>query len=206
MPTSTPTFHRNVPRNLLHILLPRPILVFRFTSQQICLFSSHFSSTFGMHVRPSITSHAFSLCAAPLSRSSSISTSFAPKQPTSSQKNLQSESHPALLPSFFASQHAYTHLRSIIYVSITRGGIYLAPKRRNLLGKRVTGAQKHAVRSEQYFIVVPIQETIIKSQNLFFFFFVEKVTLYFRVIGLPLFSVFSPPFPFVIHILIARYS
>jgi hypothetical protein len=28
------------PCNLSHILLPRPILVFHFTSQQICLFSS----------------------------------------------------------------------------------------------------------------------------------------------------------------------
>lgn len=36
MPPSTPTtFHRNVPCNLSHILLPHPILVFCFTSQQL---------------------------------------------------------------------------------------------------------------------------------------------------------------------------
>jgi hypothetical protein len=34
------------PLQLSHILLPHPILVFGFTSQQICLFFSHFSSTF----------------------------------------------------------------------------------------------------------------------------------------------------------------
>jgi hypothetical protein len=120
MPTSTPTFHRNVPPcNLSHILLPHPILVFRFTSQQICLFSSHFSSTF-WHARQAL--HHFSrlvpfvFCAAPLSRSSS------------KKLAIRVTSRPP--PLFSASQHAYTHLRSIIYVSITRGGIYLAPKRR----------------------------------------------------------------------------
>jgi hypothetical protein len=66
----------------------------------------------------------------------------------SNRKNLQSRSLPSL-PSF-ASQHAHTHLlRSHIYVSITPGGIYLAPKRRILLGKRGARALQKAVRSEQ---------------------------------------------------------
>jgi hypothetical protein len=78
------------------------------------------------------------ICAAPLSRSS---TSFAPKQPTITQKTCN-QSHSAHLPSFFASQHAYTHLRSIIYVSITRGGIYLAPKRRICRGREAPEHQK----------------------------------------------------------------
>jgi len=90
MPTSTPTFHRNVPP-LQFVTSYYPVRS-SFTSQQICSFSSHFSSTFWHACQ---TPHYFSrllplVCAAPLSRSSFISTSFAPKQPTTTQKNLQS--------------------------------------------------------------------------------------------------------------------
>jgi hypothetical protein len=129
MPTSTPTFHRNVPPcNLSHILSPhRSSSSVSHRSKFVCFLPTSRQHLACMPDPPLLlTSSPFSLCAAPLSRSS-ISTSFAPKQPTITPKNLQSEPHSALL-SLFASQHAYTHLRSIIYVSITRGGIYLAPK------------------------------------------------------------------------------
>ena len=111
-----------------HLITPS-ILVFGFTSQQICLFSSHFSSTF-WHVCQAL--HHFSrllllFFAQHLSAGLLPFSPLAIKQPTITEKNLQSKSHPVLLS---ASQHAYTHLRSIIYVSITPGGIYLAPKRR----------------------------------------------------------------------------
>lgn len=142
------------PCNLSHILLP---LVFGFTSQQQLLFSprQHFG-----HARPSIASHAF--CAAPLSRSSSISTSFAPKQPRTTQKKTCNQSH--VPPSSPHSLQASTRTRTCVRLSM-----YLLPvavfisHQKEGFDREETGAQKNAVRSEQYFIVVPIQETIIKS-------------------------------------------
>ena len=153
MPTSTPIFHRNALPAICHTsYYPRPILVFHLHH----LFSSHFSSTF----RPSEYRHylsrllPFSRSAAHLRRYSSIS--------TTTEKNLQSRSLPSL-PSFFASQHAHMHLlRSHIYVSITPGGIYLAPKRRILFVKGgARGPLKKPFVVSKYFIVVPSTRTII---------------------------------------------
>ena len=121
------------PCNLSHILLPRPILVFHFTSQQICLFSSHFSST----IWPCQTLHYFSRllpwsCAAPLSRSSSISTSFT-KQPTTTQKNLAITSP---LPSFFCKP-TRVHALAFDYLCIYYPWRYLSRTKKKDFVKEV---------------------------------------------------------------------
>jgi len=125
MPTSTPTtFHRNVPPcNLSHILLPHPILFlpFHIAANLFVFFSS---TSDPPRLLPLLAQH-LSAGLLPLLHASS----------QQSPKKTCNPSHPAHLPSFFASQHAYTHLRSIIYVSITHGGIYLAPKRRICQGR-----------------------------------------------------------------------
>lgn len=134
MPTSTPTFHRNVHPAICHTSY------YPVRSSSSVSHRSKFVSLLpisrqhlGVHARPP---HYFSRLL-PLVFAQHLSAGLLPflpllqpssQQPPTSKK--LAESHPALLPSFFASQHAYTHLRSIIYVSITRGGIYLAPKRR----------------------------------------------------------------------------
>ena len=136
MPTSTPTFHRNVPPAICHTSYypVRSSSSLSHRSKFVCFLPT--SQHFGMHARPSITSHAFSLFFAQhLSRSSSISISFATKQPTTTQKNLQSKSHPALLPSFFASQ-ARVHAPTFDYLCIYYPWRYLSrTKKKDLLGK-----------------------------------------------------------------------
>src|SRR5258708_40291556 len=129
------------PCNLSPIILPLPILVFHSHRSRFVCFLPSSHQHLAMPTPPLLLPPSlFSLCAAPLSWSSSISTSFS--QPPLKKLAI-------ILPHFFASQHAYTHLRSIIYVSITPGGIYLAPKRRILLGKGGIRTPKNAVRSEQ---------------------------------------------------------
>ncbi len=131
MPSSTRTFYRNVPPcNLSHIILPCPILVFHSHRSKFVRFFPLLVDILAIPNPPLLLPPSpFSLCA----HLSAVLLPLLPLLHPSSQqphKKTCNLSHPALLPSFFASKHAYTHLRSIIYVSITPGGIYLAPKRR----------------------------------------------------------------------------
>jgi len=93
-----------------------------------------------------------------------ISAGNLPFLPLCNQKKTCNQNHFLPPPSFFASQHAHTHLLcSLIYVSIAPGGIYLAPKRRISLGKGGSRApDKKPFVVSKYFIVVPVQRTIIK--------------------------------------------
>ena len=127
MPTSTPTFHRNVPLQFVTHLITRSSSSISQRSKTVC-----FLPTFrhAGHARPPqllVTHSPFGLCAAPLSRSSSISIAPNSRQPP---KKLAISHIPPTSPHSLQAQHAYKHLRLIIYVSITPGGIYLAPKRR----------------------------------------------------------------------------
>jgi hypothetical protein len=172
MPTSTPTpFRRNVPPAIVtHLITPSdPRLPFHIAAT---LFSSR--QHFG-HGRPSITSHAFSpfICAAPLSRSSSISTPSS-QQPFKKTCN-QSHIPPSSPHSLQASTRTRTCVRLFMYLLPV--AVFISHQKEGF-DREETGAPKNAVRSEQYFIVVPIQETIIKSIKFVFFFSWKSPTIF----------------------------
>jgi hypothetical protein len=130
MPTSTPTFHRNAPPAICHILLPRPILVFPFTSQQICSFSSHFSSTFWHACQ---TLHYFSrlLFAQHLSAGLLPSLQVADKHPKKLASRVTSRAPPLIL-----CKPARVHAPTFDYLCIYYPWRYLSrTKKKNLLGK-----------------------------------------------------------------------
>lgn len=143
-----------------HLITPSILVRFHIAANLFVFFPLLVNILACMPGPPSLlTPSPFILCAAPLSRSSSIFTSC--NQAANNYRKklaIKITSRPLLC------KPARVHAPAFDYLCIYYPWRYLSrTKKKDLLGKRGTGAQKNAVRSEQYFIVVPIQETIIKA-------------------------------------------
>lgn len=123
------------------------------------------------HARPSITFHAFSLYLRSTSQPVFFQLFLHPSSQQPHKKKLAISHIPPSSPhSLQASMRTRTCVRLSMYLLPV--AVFISHQKKDLLGKRGTGAQKNRrnLRSEQYFIVVPIQETIIKSIKIVFFF------------------------------------
>jgi hypothetical protein len=145
MSTSTPTFHRNVPPAICHTSYYPPRLRFHIAANLFVFFPLLVNILAYMPAPPLLlTPSPFSLCAAPLSRSSFISTSFAPKQPTTTdiEKKLANivTSRP---PPLILCKPARVHAPTFDYLCIYYPWRYLSrTKKKDLLGKRDRSTKK----------------------------------------------------------------
>jgi len=162
MPTSTPTFHRNAPPAICHTSYypVRSSSSLSHHSKFVCFLPTSRQHLAYMPdppllLTPSLAQH--------LSAGLLPSLLFASKQPTSTQKNLQSRvtTRPPPPHSLQASTRTRTYVRLSMYLLPV--AVFISHQKEGFVREVRLRSTKKRRRSEQYFIVAPIQETIIKS-------------------------------------------